>query len=210
VNIIFDFDGTISDSMLPSIRHIAKWVPGVDVDEFIRGELEDFRDRTIQENLSFFKISKIRFAIMYFLYKNEMEDGVGETKIFDGMRAVLDQLSRMGHSLFIVTSHSKKNVEDFLMRNNISVFKHVYSSKALFGKHRLLKKLFLEYKTGADNSVYVGDEVRDIQACKKAGVRIISVTWGYNSKKLLERYSPDFIAESPADILELVSQMRMI
>jgi hypothetical protein len=38
-------------------------------------------------------------------------------------------------------------------------------------------------------SLYVGDEVRDIQAAHKAGVAVAAVTWGFNSRDLLARHA---------------------
>ena len=49
---------------------------------------------------------------------------------------------------------------------------------------------------GAGETLYIGDEVRDIDACRKTGIRIISVTWGFNSKEALCRKNPDFLVDS--------------
>ena len=53
------------------------------------------------------------------------------------------------------------------------------------------------------NVLYVGDEVRDIEAAKKAGIRIAAVTWGYNSKKALEAYKPDYLVTKPEELLQI-------
>jgi len=51
----------------------------------------------------------------------------------------------------------------------------------------------------------VGDETRDIEAAKAAGFQSVAVTWGYNSKKVLENARPDFIVE---DFSALESLLR--
>ena len=51
--------------------------------------------------------------------------------------------------------------------------------------------------------IYIGDETRDIQAAKKAGIRSAAVTWGYNSRKALEAQSPDYLIHSPQELFHL-------
>ena len=51
--------------------------------------------------------------------------------------------------------------------------------------------------------VYVGDESRDIEAAKAAEVKIISVTWGFNSREVLESANPGNIAENVDGVLNL-------
>ena len=47
--------------------------------------------------------------------------------------------------------------------------------------------------------IYVGDEVRDITGAKNAGVKVIAVAWGYNSRELLEKHKPDFPVDTPQE-----------
>ena len=52
--------------------------------------------------------------------------------------------------------------------------------------------------------VYIGDEVRDVEAAKAMGVKIVSVTWGFQSKQILERGEPDYIAEKPKELEKIL------
>ena len=56
--------------------------------------------------------------------------------------------------------------------------------------------------------VYVADETRDIEAAKKAKVRIISVTWGFNSREILKKQNPDFLVDRPEEILRIIDDER--
>ncbi|MNF15821.1 Pyrophosphatase PpaX [compost metagenome] len=51
----------------------------------------------------------------------------------------------------------------------------------------------------------MGDELRDVQACKRIGVKVAAVTWGYDSVKLLTEAEPDYLCEAPVDILGLIA-----
>ena len=58
-----------------------------------------------------------------------------------------------------------------------------------------------------DEVVYVGDEVRDIKAAKRAGMKIIAASWGYNEREALEKYKPDLIVDRPVELIEVVEKV---
>ena len=58
-----------------------------------------------------------------------------------------------------------------------------------------------------DKIIYVGDETRDIEACKKVGVPIISVGWGFNTSANLKKHDPDYFIEDPKELLEIAETL---
>ena len=50
----------------------------------------------------------------------------------------------------------------------------------------------------------IGDTRGDIRHGRLAGVRTAGVTWGYQTRETLERESPDFIVDSPDELLRLL------
>jgi phosphoglycolate phosphatase len=59
---------------------------------------------------------------------------------------------------------------------------------------------------GADprHACIIGDSVSDIRYAKKAGVKSIAVTWGWQSRDLLIREKPDYIVESVGELTDLL------
>ena len=57
----------------------------------------------------------------------------------------------------------------------------------------------------AKDAIYIGDETRDVEACKKTGIPVIAVTWGMNNKTVLAALQPEGLADSPDALPELVS-----
>ena len=55
-----------------------------------------------------------------------------------------------------------------------------------------------------NETLCIGDEVRDVQAAKKADVRIVSVSWGFNSPELLEQAGAERIVSTPEELLEAI------
>ena len=55
--------------------------------------------------------------------------------------------------------------------------------------------------------VYVGDDKRDIDAGRAAGLRTIAVRWGYlGSNGAIETWQADEIADTPADLIALLAR----
>ncbi len=78
----------------------------------------------------------------------------------------------------------------------------------LTGKARRLRGTARALKVKPAEAVYVGDEVRDIEAARSAGMRVIAVTWGFNDEKLLASYTPDAIARKPSELPVLLRKLE--
>ena len=50
----------------------------------------------------------------------------------------------------------------------------------------------------ADEALYVGDEIRDIEAANSANVDIAAVSWGLNSRRALSKHDPTWFVTQPA------------
>lgn len=51
----------------------------------------------------------------------------------------------------------------------------------------------------------MGDEIRDIEAAKKAGVGAVAVGWGYNILKILKEQNPDYLVRSPKELAKVLT-----
>jgi len=57
----------------------------------------------------------------------------------------------------------------------------------------------------AEDTLYVGDDLRDVQAGRAAGVRTIAAAYGYlGDADPIEKWGADHIIERPSDLLRLV------
>jgi phosphoglycolate phosphatase-like HAD superfamily hydrolase len=67
--------------------------------------------------------------------------------------------------------------------------------------------LFEHENISREEVIYVGDEIRDIEASRKAGVPVIAVSWGLNNGKIPESIKPDQIAYTPKDLLSCIRKI---
>jgi phosphoglycolate phosphatase len=68
--------------------------------------------------------------------------------------------------------------------------------------------MFRKKNISPAQAIYIGDETRDIEACKKVGIPIISITWGMNNKEILSTLNPDQMAHSPLEIIRCIEQLN--
>lgn len=200
---VFDFDGTIANTIPATIailKKIAYEHQHIEVDdEFI----EKLRDKTIPEMFRAFNISILKLPFVARETIAAMNKEIEKMKPIAGMKNLLYELKKQGKTLGIVSSNSSESIRKFLNVNKLELFDFIYTSSKVFGKSNSLKKLFKEYKCGKDEIVYIGDETRDIEAARNVGIKVISVAWGVNTEEKLTSFSPDFLVHRPLDILKL-------
>ncbi|WP_180968266.1 HAD-IA family hydrolase [Cytobacillus massiliigabonensis] len=202
--VIFDFDGTIADSRVVFVSAWNKIAEKYHFKKIELAELENMKKLTIRElcKMLDFPMYKIPIFIpqLYKLYRQSIND----LKLFDGMKDVLDELNKKGVKTAIISSNSEENIKLFLRRNSMENVTDILCSSHIFGKDKLLSKFLKQNQLDTADVIYVGDEQRDIIACKKAGIKIIWVTWGYDSIEVVQSVEPDFKASLPGEILQLI------
>lgn len=201
--LIFDFDGTIADTEAEFIRifnHLAE------KHHFLLITKENKEILRKLAPLAFFKAAKVplwKVPILMLEGRGELEKTIAVVKPIKGIKEQLRVLREKGVSLHILTSNSKQNVTKFLEKHEMPFFDSITSAKNIFGKDKPLLALIDKNKFAKEEVFYVGDEVRDIEATKRAGVKMIAVTWGFGPKGTLAAYNPDFLIDKPEQLLSI-------
>ena len=203
--LLFDFDGTIADSFESFIEIINKLAVKHNLQVPQREELEKLRIEDPRTLIKRFNIPLYKIPLLARDMKKMQAKQIAHITPYAGLPEVLKNLKGLGYTLGILTSNGKENVETFLTKHDITLFDSLQSDTSLFGKDRAIRKFIRQNAIAKERVLYVGDEIRDIQACRKVGVKIIAVTWGFNSREGLERYDPDFLIDTPPDILQVVT-----
>jgi len=205
--VIFDFDGTIGDTLPTLVDIINKLAPVYHFPKITNINRDSLRGKTSSELLTWFGIGKLRLWLLCRRVRKEHMARIYEAKPFKGLPVALRALQKK-HSLALLTSNSCQNVRTFLKKHSLTLFNPLIANANIFGKYRQL--LYVCRKAGVtpDQAVYVGDETTDLESAKKAGLHSIAVTWGLNSEKALQQAEPEFLARTPADILAAVRALE--
>lgn len=202
--VIFDFDGTIADSFMTIMSLFDKHKKDLGIEDFSEKEIKIYRNEGVLElikkkKISIFKVSKVISKL-----RDESNELIASVKPCNGIINLLEKLKEKGLVLGVMSTNGEKTINKFLENNKIEVFDYVIGQGGLFGKDKIIKGILKKRKLKSDEVLYVGDEVRDIEACRKLGIKMAAVTWGFSSKKLLEKSRPDFLVDKAEEILKLV------
>jgi phosphoglycolate phosphatase len=206
--VVFDFDGTIADTLSVVIRIANKFADHYGYRKIPLSDLPKLREKKPSAVLRHLGISIFKLPIVARKIRFEMNKEIVHLQTAVDLRNTLIALKENGCILGILTTNSRENVMEFLKNNNLELFDFVYAGRAVYGKGRLLKKLMKDKTIPHQNPIYVGDEIRDIEAAKKAGIKVIGVSWGYNSKIALQNANPDHIIEKPEELQEIILEKK--
>ncbi len=125
--------------------------------------------------------------------------------VFAGVGELLHSLSEAGVMLALVTSNSLENVGKILGAENMALISHFECGASLYGKKAKFKKILRRSGMNASDTLCIGDEIRDIQAARKANIATGVVAWGYTNVDALLALAPDEVFASVGDILKIAA-----
>lgn len=202
--IIFDFDGVLADTFDIFIASINNIFRKVGRREIKKNEIGKLKDLSIRDMFKYLEINPLEILIFANKVKQQMAEPINKIKIDSELKDKIKQVKNSHIEMGIITSNSKENVERFLNKNNLQIFDFILGNISAFNKHKSINKLVKKKKLNPEEVIMIGDEVRDVEAAKKSGIKIAAVTWGYDSEKLLMASSPNFIARKPEDLLKII------
>ena len=128
-------------------------------------------------------------------------------KIFDGMKQVVVEAAK-SNRIAIITGNTTTTVEQFLIENGLrEQIRLVIGVEQKGARPEKIKRAIKELAQHNGKVAYmVGDAVSDIRAARQASIQSIAVGWGHQSPSRLLDAQPDYLVNSPGELLELLKQ----
>ena len=208
--VIFDFDGTISETTDVLAKFWNDYMaPKYKLRKINSSDLENLRNMNAVEKIAYFRIPFYKLPFVISSARKHFVKYMNEFAVLPGFKTLCQKLLDRGLKLAIVSSNREENIRKYLKRNNIEFFTDIFCDKgrSLFVKHKTLKRFLKTHDILPENAVYVGDESRDVVACKKTGIAVISATWGWDSRDVLELVNPHNLVDTPEELFVKVSQI---
>ncbi len=201
--ILFDFDGTIADTISAGL-------------EIINSHAEKYGYKRLDGDinthfsaLQLVKLAEVKlWKLPYLIYqlKKKLSEKSDELQVLPEAPTLIKKLNEAGYELGILTSNSYKTVKAFLKKYQLdSYFTFLRTDVSLFGKKKALAK---SKKVLNKKIIYIGDELRDIEACRKNNIPIVSIPWGLNSFEALEENNPGLVAKTADEAFSLFDKLK--
>lgn len=209
-NIIFDFDGTITDSKW-DIASAQRWVlTQLGVEWYTEEDLFPHIGKSLEETFSSLLPASLHGRIpdaarMYSEYYQPRS--LQTTTLFPGVADTLAALHARGRNLAIASTKRGPGIRRATDHFGITqYFVQLQGSDGLPFKPdpAILNRILEDQCWEREATLMVGDTDKDIQAGKSAGLPTCAVTYGSLSRSELEREAPDFIISQFAELLSFV------
>lgn len=206
--IIFDFDGTLADTLDAVVRITNRLAVEFGYKPTAPEELAKIRNLSSREIIKQSGISIFKIPFLLNKLKTALRNEIQYLNTISGIKEALTTLKNQGNKLGILTSNSAENVSIFLAKHEMQdLFDFVYSENKLFSKHKVIRKFMHRNSLTPEEVIYVGDETRDIEASKKIAIKVIAVSWGFNSGEALAKSKPDFLIHQPSELIEVMGRL---
>jgi phosphoglycolate phosphatase-like HAD superfamily hydrolase len=201
--ILWDFDGTLADTFGCSLR-----IYNDLADQHGFRRIDDPAGVRRLSTLAFLRrhnIPLLKVPTLVRAVLNAQRGQIADIRLFPGLSRVLRELHLAGCRLAILSSNRADNIRACLRANDVEAwFSAVHGYQRLLGKARGIRQVVRSARLTVRDVVYIGDEARDIEAARQAGVASLAVTWGYQARALLAEHGPDTMVDEPDELLPLL------
>jgi phosphoglycolate phosphatase len=130
-----------------------------------------------------------------------------KTGAYEGIMELLEQLSREGYRLAIVSNKYDKAVKS-LSRTYFGEYIKVAIGESEGVERKpapdTVLKALEELGAAAEKAVYVGDSEVDAQTARNSGMVFVGVTWGFRDREVLEQEGAARIIDRPMELLDIL------
>jgi phosphoglycolate phosphatase len=200
--IIFDFDGTLADTIPYFISNINKIADKYEFKRVTEEKWKIIRGHNADKLFKYLNVPSWKISMIENDLKTLITDDIHQISLFQGIDTLLKCLSDNGITLAIVTTNTYENVYQVLGSESAILIKYYECDVSIFEKKIKLIKVLSNSGFLNAESIYIGDEIRDSEAAKKANIAFGGVSWGYNSIDSLKVNSPKEIFTNINEIIE--------
>lgn len=215
VNILFDLDGTITNSyagitkaVLYSVNKL-KSVEKLDIKTPEEEELIKFIGPPL--DVSFKKYCKIedentiKKALLYYR-ENYNDKGLFDCYLYDGIYESLKTLYENNFNIFLATAKPENSSVRIIEHFKIDKFlKGIYAATMdgkIKTKKEVLNHAVSKESFNLEETIMIGDRIDDIDGAKNVGMGAIAARYGFGRDE--EFKNADYIINSPIEVLNIL------
>ena len=205
--VLFDFDGTLADTAADLSRALnrlrsARGMPELPLED-LRPHASSGARGLIGAGLGILPEQPEFKALRDAFLEHYRAEICVDTRLFPGIEELLADIEARGLRWGIVTNKStnltRLIVKSLGLQERAACVVCGDTTPYLKPNPASLLHAASELALAPRDCVYLGDDLRDIQAARAAGMRCVAVGWGYGAS--LQSWSADAIIDRPLDLL---------
>ena len=208
-NILFDLDGTLTDSKPGIVKSICKALQYFGID-YSAINLDLFIGPPLMNSLVDMGINHQKAEEIVKIYREYYgKEGIYENSLYESISEMLACLKTNGHTLIIATAKSQPYANIVLDNFNIAQYFTCISAsdinRTFDTKQRIIEDALKVCDiTNLNSTVMIGDRKYDITAAKAVGIAAIGVLFGYGDYDELNAAGADIIVENVQELFHLL------
>lgn len=210
--ILFDLDGTLSDSSQGIINSIIYALEKYDVNDYDMPLLRKFLGSPLHESfekiMGFDKEKSLQAVKLYREYFSSK--GLFENEIYGGVSDLLQNLKENGKTLIVATSKPQPFTDRIMEHFNLAKYFDFIAGSNM-DTTRSKKAEVIEYALSECNIkdkskvVMIGDRAEDMIGAQTVGVDSIGVEYGYGTFDELKNADATYIVKTVDELKDLLS-----
>jgi phosphoglycolate phosphatase len=210
-NILFDLDGTLTDSKPGIINSILFALKTLEIPENNINALDSFIGPPLRES----------FMIRYNLTANDgdrainayreyySEKGLYDNRLYENITGLLASLNSRRYQLFVATSKptvfAKKIIGHFSLDKQFREIVGSNLDNCRTDKTEIISHIISEHGLSTSDTIMIGDRKNDIIGAKNNRIKSIGVTYGYGTMEEISEHTPDYIARDCFELKSILS-----
>lgn len=215
--LLFDLDGTVTDSMTGIINSVVYALKHMGIEEIDRSKLVKFVGPPLRDSfMGYYGFSEnqaeegVRWYREYYSVK-----GIFENKVYDGMEHLLASCKKAGKQIILATAKPQNYAEQILdyfgLRQYFTDVQGTSMDKSKVTKADVIRCVLAEnHITDPDEAVMIGDRKHDVQGAAECGLKCVGVLFGYGGREELEKCGAQWIVETVEELEEFLLEDDLI
>ncbi len=208
--LILDFDGTIADtkeSIIQTMAFVADKLKIKDIDEALIESLIGLPLKTTFEKA--FDLDETMIQKATLMYRKHYDEiAIDTISLFDNVKDTLIYFHHKGIHLTVASSKGKKALIKILQKQNIyEIFSFVGGEEDTVNKKPspdIVNYIMTTYNYHSNECLVIGDTIFDIEMGQRAHVDTCGVTYGNNTRGMLEKLNPNYIIDDFKNLMKIV------
>ena len=197
-NVLFDLDGTLTDSKPGIVKSVQYALHCFGIDEPDTERLTPFIGPPLYhsfEELYGFSGEEAKEAVARYR-EYYAETGLYENILYEGIDSLLYRLKENGYKIILASSKPRIYVKRVLSYFRILRYFDIVEGSEMDGKNtgkvELIAHILDKWNLKAEESVMIGDRKYDIEGAKANGMDSIAVGYGYGTVDELSKAEPTY------------------